>query len=269
MTQTSRARGCILDRGRHRYNDFKIAIARRLAAAPPSAHDLSEHTPQVLDQGQTGSCEGHAGSGAIYTSLSAQGHPLPWIPSQADIYLNARCIDRGAKFSERLQDEGTETNSVIRAISEFGIRPMGSLAAGRFSDVSEDPAELNAEPRLAELEQDAHSLVLGAYRVTSTGSERDADVKAAIAAGFAVRVDSFVDTAFEDWTPAKEPFGIPEYDDPRGGGHALYAIAYTPYFYVLRNSWGDWGDSGNIRVSSAFIAQADVFPWRVRLVEIA
>lgn len=253
--------------------DFALAKARlavRSAAAPPASVDLSRFAPAVMDQGQTGSCEGHSTAGAIFTTLAAQGKPLPWVPSPAGIYTLARCIDRGASLDAPLQDVGTETPSVIHAIAEYGIRPIGELQFGRYSDVSEAPALLNAEPQLDELEADAKTLAIGAYRITSAGSARETDVKLALAAGFAVRIDSFVDTAFENWSAGDAPFGVPNESDPNGGGHALYILGYTPDYYIVRNSWGQsWGNQGNIQVSHAFVQQADVYAWHISLQEAA
>lgn len=257
------AKGCSLDRGQHRYTPFHIAVARGLVKAPARANlDETGNAPRVFDQGPTGSCEGHSFSGCTAMVFKKQGEPLPWIPSMHNQYTLALCLDR-ADPNTPLQDVGTQTNSVIRSMAEFGITGIGPLASdGRFSDC--DVATLLNEPNLAQLEQDALTLVIGAYQITSTGAQRVADVKAAQANGFGVRIDSFVDTAFEDWTAGSKPFGVPNYADQNGGGHALYIVGYQGDNHVVRNSWGEsWGDGGNIIVAPTFVEQADVFAWKV------
>ena len=262
------AKGCKLDAGRHRYTPFHIALARGLAVgiveAVPASVDLSHYAPAVMDQGQVGSCEGHSSAGAIYTTLARAGASMPWVPSPLGIYNLALALDRGDPSGGALQDLGTETNTVLRVIHEFGVRAMGPLVEGRYSDCS--MAGALAEPKLGELEQDGLELLLGAYQITSTGARKLADLKTALASGFAVRVDSFVDMAFENWSAGDAPYGTPDTSDPDGGGHALYAIGYDGDVVTIRNSWGsDWGDGGNIRVSAAFIEQADVFAWNVEV----
>jgi hypothetical protein len=259
-----RAKGCKLDRGQHRYTPFHIAAMRGLVTAPAPANlDDTAHAPPVFDQGPTGSCEGHASSGCTAMVFTKQGEALPWIPSMLDTYTLARCIDRGDPNGGALWDSGTMTSSVIAAYADFGISGMRARASdGRFSDC--DPATLNAEPDLLQLERDALKLVIGAYQITSVGAQRLADVKAAQVNGFGVRIDSFVDTAFEEWTAGSAPFGAPNYADQNGGGHALYLVGYQGNNMIVRNSWGrDWGDGGNIIVAPAFLEQADVFCWKV------
>lgn len=260
-----RAKGCKLDRGLHRYTPFHVARMRGLVSVPtPASVDLSAFQPPVMDQGPCGSCEGHSSAAATYTSFAKAGEKLPWVPSPAGIYTLARCVDRSDP-SQPLADVGTETNSVLRAISEFGIRPMGALTSdGRYSDC--EPSNVNNEPNLGQLEQDGLMLVVSPYAITTTGEEKWADYKAAMANGFAVRVDSFVDMAFENWSAGDKPFGVPDYTDQRGGGHALYSAGYSGDNGDVTNSWGlQWGMNGHIVVSKAFILQCDVTAWKVQV----
>lgn len=256
------AKGCRLDRGRHQRTPFAVAKMRGLASAPiPAAADLTAFAPPVMDQTSFSGCEGASSSGAIYTTLAKAGEPLPWVPSQSGIYGLARALDR-ADPSIALTDEGTETNAVERAISEFGVRPMARNVDGTNCDF--DAATINAEPLLFDLEQDALTVLIGAYQITSLGSSRLDDVKIAIASGFAVRVDTEVDRAFEDWTPSRAPYGVPDFANSLGG-HALYCVGFHGDVFVIRNSWGSaWGSAGHILVNAAFIEQADCFAWAVK-----
>lgn len=258
----SRAKGCHLENGAHRRTPFAIAQARGLAvAAPPALADIEQHSPAVMDQTRFSGCEGASGSGAIYTTLSAAGTPLPWVPSQTDIYRLARCIDRG-EAADPLQDVGTYTNAVERALGEFGVRPMGFAPDGTRCDFSLDT--INAEPKLGELELDAQTILIGTYAIASTGLQKVADTKIALASGFAVRVDTSVDQRFEDWSPSQAPYGVPDYLNSLGG-HALYLVGYSGDTFVVRNSWGSgWGKGGNILVTAGFIQAADVYCWSVR-----
>ncbi len=259
-----RAKGCSLDKGKHRYTPLAIAVARGLikVASVPTNVDNQKFAPPIMDQGQVGSCEGHSSSGATYLSCAGSGAALPWVPSQVGLYNPALALDRGDPNAGALQDLGTETNTILRVVHEFGIRAMGAHVEGRFSDC--DMTNALAEPNLADLESDSLNVLIGAYQITSSGTQKLTDVKAVVASGLAVRIDSFVDMAFEDWSAGDAPFGVPDYNDPEGGGHALYIVGYQGDNCVVRNSWGDWGDNGNIIVSPAFVEQADCFAWTVK-----
>jgi hypothetical protein len=262
------AKGCALDRGRHRYTSIRVARQRGIVwSTGGAAFDLSKYTPPVMDQTDFGCCEGTSSSGALYTRFEAKGSPLGYIPSQQGLYVPARAFDRAAQFPAGdlppLQDVGTETNSVIRVISEVGIVPMGASPSGLYCDVT--VGNVNEEIDLGDLERAGTSLIVGAYQINSSGTQKLQDIKDCISSLIPVRVDSFVDMAFEDWTPAKKPIGAPDYSDPQGGGHALYAIAFSGDNIVVRNSWGTgWGDGGNIIVSPAWIAQCDAYAWDVQ-----
>jgi hypothetical protein len=258
-------RGWIPDPDGHRTTSFGVLRARRgLASTTPSGATLRDCFPSVLDQGPTSSCTGHGTSVGIFARLAKMGQALTWIPSQSGIYTLGRCVDRadsGHGF-EALRDEGAMPNQVIRGISEWGIRPMGARPSdGRMSDA--DPATINAEPNLLELETDALSLVVGAYEIQSRGVARVAEIRAALAAGFPVCFGMFADSAFEDWTPNKGPVGTPDLSDPNGGGHWVIFEGYSTLsngatVFDGVNSWGrSWGDFGRFSASEDFVAGLD------------
>jgi hypothetical protein len=84
-----RGRGYIADPGDHRVTPFSHAL--RLGAAElPSAVDLRQWAPPVLDQNGCGSCVGHAIACAIATTFARAGSPLGFIPSPRSIYQLAR-----------------------------------------------------------------------------------------------------------------------------------------------------------------------------------
>lgn len=232
----------------------------------PKMADLTEFTPIMpMDQGGIGSCEGHAHSLAIYTTLRAAGETLPWVPSPDALYRLARCIQRSGP-SEPLSDTGTESNAVCRAANEWGIKAMGDCVqdpyddAVRFSDCG--MATLNDEPLMVDLEKEAETVVVGQYDcMGSTMAETIHNVQAAITHGVAVEIGGFVDTAYMDWTPDKGMFERCNQNDPDGGGHAQVIIGYRTVGqevqWRIQNSWGDWCDSGRIWVSTRFLLDAD------------
>lgn len=209
-----------------------------------------------MDQGQTGSCTGHATSGASYAALAAAGTPLSWVPSPHGIYTLGRAIDR-ADPATALTDDGAEPNQVMRGISEWGVRPMlAPTADGRLSDC--EPETINEEPALGELELDGLALLLGEYGITSTGAQLEEELKVAL----------FV---------AKKPVtlaiagGSDAFQGYSGGvlealnaplDHYIYADGYETLpsgEFVLHvvNSWGvdGWGIAGRARLGSKSVAE--------------
>lgn len=234
------------------------AIAHRLGAVPASA-TLEAYAPRVMDQGQTGSCTGHATACAISTALAAAGTPLPFMPSPAGIYTLGRVLGRTSPVLP-LTDDGAEPNQVMRGISGFGVRAMGPLASdGRYSDA--EFATINDEPTLLELEADARAILLGEYSVSTPE-----DVALALANKIPVTVAVEADTdAFQNYSGGVlEPMGT-------ALDHYVTLIGYTTttagLVFTLRNSWSeDWGIRGDAFVSEEAVRQfGDMVAMKVRL----
>lgn len=262
------ARGYIPDPDGHRVTSFRHAKFGAAAVALPDSVDLTPFAPDPLDQSACGSCVGHALAGAVATSFARAGAPLGFVPSPRSIYQLARCIDRLSP-SEPLTDEGSMPNQAIRSLNEWGIRPMRAPSPQGFNSDC-DASNVNNEPTLDEIEQDATLLLIGQYAIDSTGAQRINDVCAALAAGYAVTVASFVDTAFEDLTANSAPYDVPDESDPNGGGHYLMVAGFKKVgaarLFLIQNSWGtEWGDGGRCWVTEAFIKQcSDIFALSVR-----
>jgi hypothetical protein len=257
----------------HRFSPVGIALARvGIATAPERGIDYRSILPTVFDQGQTSSCEGHAASAGIYAALQKIGAPLGFIPSMADLYRGARRLDRG--HSSALADHGTEGNSVIRWMQEFGVRPMevNETSDGRFSDC--EVSTINSDPKLGDLERDGASILIGAYSILDTSR---ADVIAAYAQSLLafgpIPTASYVDSALFSWNPAAGPIDSVNYDDPKGGEHKILCVGWrwtvngapastfdpgARREWILRNSWGDqWGESGHFYATDRWLAQTD------------
>lgn len=238
------------------------------AVTTPAAVSLASFAPEVFDQGQTGSCTGHGTATGLATTFAAGGAPLPWVPSPAEIYRNGRAIDRVRRPDGSLAplaDEGAEPNQVIRAIQALGIRSMRARPSdGRYSDA--DPATINAEPMLDDLELERLVVPVGERAIAGVGDGAILDqvvdgLRRALAGGFAVGLGVYVDTAFENWDPQTGPQGACDPNDPEGGGHWLCVIGYHTEptgstTFQIRNSWSRaWGLAGDIEVTPAFIGQ--------------
>lgn len=249
------ATGYVPDGADHKRTPFGN-FARRLgiASLPPSALVLASFLPSVLDQGQTGSCTGHASACAIFTEFAARGEPLGFVPSPAEIYRNGRAIDR-ADPSVVLTDDGAQPNQVYRAIEEFGVRAMGPMALGRYSDA--DPATINVEPQWGDLETEALTLLVGDYEIVTTGDARIVDVQTALVAQRPVTIAiAGGSDAFQGYTGGV--LGL--LSAPLDHYVTLYGFDTDPIngqlIFYGRNSWGTgWGESGNFRLGQECIAE--------------
>lgn len=266
----SRAKGYIPDPAGHRSNGFHLlAAASRPDSLIPASVDMSPDAPPVMDQNQCGSCTGHGTACGLYTALKQAGQPLSFVPSPRGLYDVARCIDR-ADPSMPLGDDGAMPNSVMRGVSEWGVRPIHApTSAGEYSDC--EPANVNIEPTLAELTEDSSESFVGWYRISATGAARTQQLRQALAAGHPVGVGTFVASSFENWRAGDPPCGAQDQNDPQGGGHWVCAIGYRTEAggatsFRLRNSWGTtWGDNGDIWVTEAFMDEAsDLYVFAVK-----
>ncbi len=246
-----------------------IAALIAAAAIPPSC-DLAAFEPPRLDQGQTGSCTAHSFSGSTSTACRKAGKAIGFEPSPRETYATTRGIERANSTPvgqplPLLTDSGAEPADVFTAGSTFGIAPMqGPTPDGRNSDIwsssdtSAQPENVNSEPDGNQLQAAGTSIVTGEYAIDPNASNVSDLVAAAIASGFPVYVAFFVDMAFEQLQPGQVA-GVPNTNDPNGGGHAVYLSGYKTNAdgsrtFILTNSWGTgWCDNGRCLVSEAWL----------------
>ena len=208
-------------------------------ASPPTSASVERFAPSIFDQGQTGSCVGHARSRGLYVSRAAQGKPLTFVPSPVDIYRIARCYERWS-WTLPLQDSGCDPVDTLDAIKTWGVRPMVPLA-DRYSDA--DSATVNDLPTLGDLEDDSDFTFTNDYQIVATGTTRIDLVKAALAGGSAVCFD--VAGGSDQW---QNYSGGLLKGDGSPLDHYVVALGYTTAggFRVWgHNSWGAlWGLGG-------------------------
>lgn len=243
---------------------------RLLSSAPiPLASDTARFSPvgpsgrpQHFNQGQTGSCVGHASSGAIYAAFAAAGRALGFIPSMKFIYALARMLDRlrnpDGSFPA-LADIGCQPNQMVRAVSTFGIVPLVTLT-DRFSDC--DPETINDEVLLDEVEQSLMTLVIGEYAIFSSGKQRSDDVAQACSSGLGITAAiNGGCRAFQEYTggvlTANALAGDLDHD-VRIAGHRTVSNARE---FKIFNSWDEsWGEGGDAWIDeSALDTLGDIY----------
>jgi hypothetical protein len=265
---TTRGKGYVKDAPHKKtqkdFGAFAIAKGFDAAALPPSA-SLRAYEPWRMDQGQTSSCTGHGTAAGIYTSCGAAGVAIGFVPSPRGIYANARCVELTSADAP-LTDSGSMPADVMSTIATLGVRAIQAPTSdGRYSDV--EAGNVNTKPTLGEEESEGLAMIAGEYRI-DTSLPGYADLVCGALAGSAgtppatVGIGVFVDSAFENWTPANGPLTAPpNFDDPNGGGHWIFIVGYTTLptgkrVFDVCNSWGmKWGDgTGHIQIHEDWIA---------------
>ena len=218
--------------------------------------DPSRGGPGILDQGQTGSCEGHAHASAVTLYFACLGKAIPLV-SPVGLYTGARIVSRQPDADgtlPALSDDGTEPGLIVQA-----MQTLGACSAATWGDYPADPVTINDEPTLAKLEAEADFTLDGAYFITSSGDQKVRDLMGCLAAGIPVT----------DAIPASGP----EFQGYTGGvlgalsgpiDHANLIVDYewdgtnlSSIVLHCVNSWGMWGEAGQYRASRPYLDQAE------------
>ena len=256
-------------------NGYRLGRMIRANSIITTSFDLSQYAPDVMDQNQTGSCEGHGWSCAIAASSTSNGVPLGYVPSPLGIYQLGRACERiinNLPNTTPLTDSGTITSIVCDAMRMWGIRPtMAPVTLPNGESVNSDCCitTVNLEPELVQLEDCKQLLneqpILSCLERSGTSAETLAglvgDLQFAFSQGKAVVFATEVDEAFED----NDGTTVITAPGESLGGHCLCALGgqfvggNSPENYQLlfQNSWGLlWGKLGRAVADARFIAQA-------------
>jgi C1A family cysteine protease len=191
--------------------------------------DLREHCSRVENQGNLGSCTGHAVSSAIEFILKREKR-LTEI-SRLFIYYQARVI-----LGTVGRDSGAYLRDCIKACNKTGA-PAENL--WRY-----DTRMYRTNPSKTAYQDAGRRKVIAYQRCTDFVA-----VKNAIAAGYPVVIGYLVYQSFMSASVAKT--GIMPYPNIKRerllGGHAVCLVGYDDATgrFIAKNSWGtSWGDRG-------------------------
>ena len=220
--------------------DWKIDKLLGAAASTSDAIDWSQFVDHVRDQGQTESCVGQAFARAVHLRAAIAGSPIAF-PSALAIYAFARDIP--------LQDQGCYPR-----MAAAGLTQMGVVSESRWPF---DANQVNDEPPLDVAQHGADTSVAidGYYRIDSSGAQRSADVRQALAAGYPVPFAQEIGDDFENYAGGV----LDVHGGPILGGHMTCLVGFTPDYLIAINSWGPtWGESGFYRITDARLQSAIV-----------
>jgi len=266
---------CAPEKIAHRFHVAHLLGA--LALASPKGAGMLVPGP-LFDQGQTGTCHATSLPGACDCALRAAGETPPFVGSPRQLAGCTYSDVRAAKLVPgqpvpKLTDDGADLQDDATALAGWGLAPIQAPTSdGRYHDVENDPPDNTfPEPDPTQLQK--------AFQVTGEYSiPVDANAPKLVAlcldAGVPVQVGFFCDMAFENMGPS-DVAGVPNSNDPQGGGHAVYLYGYRTnsagkYEFRLRNSWGLWCDAGDCWVSEEWLLACwELFPVAVKMVSAA
>lgn len=235
------------------HRDFKYGAVLRSSETVelvPNV-DLESSMPSIQDQGQGGTCTGHAVVGVIGHNIITQRKPFEW-PSRLFPYYNGRAIEGSAD-----SDSGAMLRDVISGLADNGICPE-SLWPYDLNNVTLKPTD------------DCYQAAL-ANRIKIYARLHDLDdMLMCLAAGFPFVFGFTVYDAFESDAVAQTGIlSMPAQDEGAVGGHAVVAVGYDLQTkrIKVRNSWGtDWGQKGYFTIPFDYIGNRDLADdfWTIR-----
>jgi C1A family cysteine protease len=210
--------------------DSRDYLYRPTTAKTPSIIDLRAFSTPVEDQGNLGSCTGHAVAGAI--ELVNMKNKIVNEVSRLFIYYYERLLIGTVNY-----DSGAYIRDGIKATNRWGA-PLENLWPYNIS-------KFKAAPNTAAVQDAARRKV--------TLYERASDFNAcinALANGYPVIIGFTVYSSFVsgNWHRTTAIMPYPNTRSERAlGGHAVLLVGYNDSTkrFIVKNSWGtNWGDKG-------------------------
>lgn len=198
----------------------------------PPIIDLRPKCSQVYDQGQLGSCTGHAGAEAAKWVMN-----LRFEPSRLFLYYAVRMIEGTVEL-----DSGAEMRAVCDALHKYGICPESywPYDISKFAKKPTKKACTSAEKyKIAEYATFDGDTIDDTRQIRAYLARRELPVLIGIDVYSSFESGEVADTGVVPMpdTAAEQYFG----------GHAVLIVGYddTQKVLIVRNSWGDgWGDKG-------------------------
>lgn len=214
----------------------------------PSVIDLRARCSPVEDQGQEGSCSGHAAAACVeFLELMEKSKgPQIYDPKQF-IRVSRQFI----YFGERAIEGSTNTDAGATTLAD-ACQVLTKIGVCRESLWPYNPDTLFQHPSLAAY-ADAKNHKVAAYY----GLEAGYELKHCLASGFPFMLGFQVFASFmSDQVAHTGVMPLPSPDEQVEGGHAVACVGYndTEQMFIIRNSWGsDWGLNGYFKMPYAFM----------------
>lgn len=204
------------------HRDYRVALAPRTAPIP--AYTMYGPFQPVQDQGQEGSCVGHAVAGALSYYELKQGFTSR-VPSRRDAY-------EGARLVQPMAGEGASLRAALQYAQQTGL-----CLEPDWPYVPEVPGTPDANAAV-----DRPLNKYGAYAAVDTTTDAMRSALAFQGAPLVVAIPVF------NGFYAPDANGFVSNAGALQGYHAVVVIGYddTKGAFRIRNSWGlAWGDAGH------------------------
>jgi len=243
--------------------DHRDLIAKLSTSSLPTLVDLRANCSPVENQGQLGSCTGHALAGLIeYLELQELKKN-----EDGPEELNGKAFDRASRlfiyYNER-NAEGTAGSDSGGQLRD-GIKMLHQFGVCREELWPYDESKALIKPDQAAYDDGVKHTISVYARVVGLDS-----LRAALAQGNPVVFGFTVFQEFEsDIVASSGMVPMPTYSSIPVGGHAVLAVGYDDVHrhVIVRNSWGaDWGDKGYFYLPYEYITNPNLAEdfWLVR-----
>jgi C1A family cysteine protease len=204
----------------------------------PARVDLRPGCPPVYDQGQLGSCTANAIAGALEYDQRKQGLPEA-TPSRLFIYYNERVMEHSVS-----EDAGAEIRDGVKSVNK-----QGACAEALWPyDISQFATKPSAQCYTAAKQHRTVSYMRVMQSLTQ--------MKACLASGSPIIFGFTVYESFESAQVAATGIvPMPAHYESVLGGHAVLCVGYddASQRFIVRNSWGNWGDAGYCHMPYAYL----------------
>jgi hypothetical protein len=224
--------------------DLKMHHFSTSFTAIPPALDLTPFLPPALDQGEIGSCAANA-SGLALRYLYKKQLQQDWMPSRLAIYYVTRVYMTGDAPGD---DSGCVLRDVCKAVAKYTLPPEMYWKY--------DTSKFSLPPPYLQANEQAPTPLIE-YRAVSL---TEYALKAALALRFPVVIGIAL---YDSMTAAVAASGVVPMPnlatDQPIGGHAVLLVGYTASgTWIVRNSWGTWGKTGNFTLPIAYLTDPNL-----------
>jgi C1A family cysteine protease len=223
--------------------DIRYSATRGKVIKLPDQVDLRQYCTPIEDQGDLGSCTGHAISGAMELLVKKNRGQTVQL-SRLFIYYNERAAEGTIN-----SDAGAQIRTGIKSVKTFGacVEDLWGYDVTKFTRKPKPVSYLDA----------LKHRVLTYQRVTGLEA-----MLACLAAGSPVVFGFGVYDSFESDAVAQTGImPMPAATERCLGGHAVCAVGYDipSKMLIVRNSWGtDWGQQGYFKMPFGVIENKDL-----------
>lgn len=205
--------------------------------------DLRPLMPPVYDQQNLGSCTANAAAGAMEFAHKQAGSD--YIPSRLFIYYIERVVDGDVK-----QDNGSTIRTSMKALNTAGA-PHENLWPYIVTKFAKKPT--------SKAYADGKKNLSASYSAVN-------NIQAALSQNLPVVFGTSVYESFESQAAAETGIiPMPKSGERLLGGHAMLIVGYKDNNYIVRNSWGNWGDKGYCYIPFEYINKFASDFWTLKI----